>query len=87
MALKGWYPFVRWKGYDPVILHQLAPFSIITNGRWRLDVFGACFGVIRNAYSNKTQGEANLILEKEVSRFGPLSGMTLYIDGYQAAEK
>ncbi|KAF9117299.1 hypothetical protein BGW39_002363, partial [Mortierella sp. 14UC] len=87
MGLKEWYPFIRRKGYNPVVLYQSVLASTSTNGRRRLDVLGTCYKVIRNAYSNHTQEEANLILEKEVGRFGSTSGMTLYIDGCQAAEK
>ncbi|KAF9909410.1 hypothetical protein EC991_008549, partial [Linnemannia zychae] len=88
MGLKGWYPFIRRQGYEPVVLHLSAlSSSSSTNGRRRLDVLGACYKVIRNSYMNNTQEVANLILEKEIGRFGSVTEMTLYIDGYQAAEK
>ena len=86
MGLKGWYPFIRKKGYEPTPLHHSVLASHKT-GRRRFDVLGACFRVIRDAYNNNSQETAHRILEKDIEKFGSALNMTLYVDGPQALEK
>ncbi|KAI8599824.1 hypothetical protein EDD21DRAFT_416424 [Dissophora ornata] len=88
MGLYGWYPFLRKKGYKPVVLYQSALTSL-TTGMRRFDVMANCFTVIRQAYSNQnlTQDVAHRILEDDIKRFGNTLNMSLYVDGPQAVEK
>jgi hypothetical protein len=50
-------------------------------------VLGSCYRVIRTSYSSMSQDDAHHGLEKEVSRFGTVLNMTLYIDGDPAMGK
>ncbi|OAQ23058.1 hypothetical protein K457DRAFT_25436 [Linnemannia elongata AG-77] len=87
MGLFNWFPFIRKKGYNPVLLYHTILTSTTTTGQRRFDVLGTSFHTIRNAYSKHTQDVANRILQKEVERFGNHLNMTLYIDGPQPVEK
>ncbi|KAF8945173.1 hypothetical protein BGZ47_003134 [Haplosporangium gracile] len=88
MGLFDWYPFIRRKGYNPVVLHQSVLASQSTGTR-RFDVMANCFPVIQRAYSNRnlTQDDPHRILEDDIKRFGNTLNMPLYIDGDQAEEK
>ncbi|KAH7053611.1 hypothetical protein BKA57DRAFT_502069 [Linnemannia elongata] len=87
MGLFNWFPFIRKKGYNPVLLYHTILASTTTTGQRRFDVLGTSFHTIRNAYSKHTQDVANRILQKEVERFGNHLNMTLYINGPQPVEK
>ncbi|KAF9907235.1 hypothetical protein EC991_011226 [Linnemannia zychae] len=86
MGLFSWFPFIRRKGYNPVVLYNTVLASIPTSRR-RFDVLGTSYRTIRDAYSKHPENIANRILQKEVERFGNSLNMTLYLDGPQAEEK
>ncbi|KAF9117668.1 hypothetical protein BGX30_005254 [Mortierella sp. GBA39] len=86
MGLAEWFQFVRNKGYDPTILNQATIATMDTNKR-RVDVLGASYRVLRDVYSKNPQDRAHALMLKELSRFGSISSLVLYIDGPQAEEK
>ncbi|KAF9118159.1 hypothetical protein BGX30_004787, partial [Mortierella sp. GBA39] len=86
MGLFDWYPFIRRKGYNPVLLYMSIVASLTTGTR-RFDVLANCYRVIQQAYSSKSSEVAHRTLEKDIERFGTKVNMSLYIDGPQAVEK
>ncbi|KAF9344664.1 hypothetical protein BGX26_004059, partial [Mortierella sp. AD094] len=87
MGLKGFYPLLRKKGYQPSVVHSSAvPTTSTTTTIRRLDLLSR-FGVIRAAYSQNAVDKAHMILEKDIQRFGSQENILIYVDGAQAAEK
>ncbi|KAF9367305.1 hypothetical protein CPB97_005953 [Podila verticillata] len=88
MGLCDWYPFICWKGYNPVALYQ-SILASLTTGTCHFDVMANCFPIIQQAYSNQNlpQDEAHRILENDIKRFGDTLNMCLYINGDLAEEK
>ncbi|KAG9063258.1 hypothetical protein KI688_004862 [Linnemannia hyalina] len=87
MGLFDWFPFIRRKGYNPVLLYHTILVSITTTGRRRFDVLSTSFRTIGYAYSSHPQDVANRMLQKEVERLGNHLNMMLYLDGPQPVEK
>ncbi|KAF9990357.1 hypothetical protein BGZ75_002137, partial [Mortierella antarctica] len=86
MGLKGWYPFLRKKGYNPPVLSLSAATTTSGTSTRRIDLLSR-FSVIRNAYANNSVEQAHSILEKDIARFGTKENSVIYVDGLQAVEK
>ena len=86
MGLKGWYPFLRKKGYEPTVLHQSAMSTANNTSKRRLD-FLSSYSVIKDAYTHNTVEKAHELLEQYAMRFGTKDLLIVYIDGTQALEK
>ncbi|KAF9953479.1 hypothetical protein BGZ72_005367 [Mortierella alpina] len=89
MGVVGLWPFLKEKGYEPVLRlqstlqnHQPSQPSFV-----RVDVLGAFFPTVRRAYSSKDLDDAHAILEKDITQFGNKSTLVLYLDGAPALEK
>ncbi|KAF8948695.1 hypothetical protein BGZ46_005327, partial [Entomortierella lignicola] len=52
-----------------------------------LDLLGAFFSVVQQAYSNCSLDDANAILESAISKIGTKNNLIVYIDGSQCQEK
>ena len=87
MGLKGWFPFIRKKGYDPPALPQSSIASFEHTSTRRIDVLGSFYNVIKEAYSNHALDDAHCILERHVMSWGSRDNLILYVDGQQAIEK
>ncbi|KAF9926350.1 hypothetical protein BGZ67_008161 [Mortierella alpina] len=89
MGVVGLWPFLKDKGYEPVLRHQ----SALQNHQpsqpslIRVDVLGAFFITVRQAYSGKHHDDAHAILEKAFTKLGPKETLVLYLDGAPALEK
>ncbi|KAI8599776.1 hypothetical protein EDD21DRAFT_355146 [Dissophora ornata] len=86
MGLKGWYPFLRKKGYVPTVIQQSGTTAASTTFIRRIDLLSR-FSVIRNAYTQNSVQRAHEILEKDIERFGCKDDIIVYVDRVQAQEK
>ncbi|KAI7818891.1 hypothetical protein BC939DRAFT_277412 [Gamsiella multidivaricata] len=86
MGLKGWYAFLRKKGYQPSVLYPSAASTTSSTATRRVDLLSR-FSVIRNAYTRNSIEMAHTILELDVMRFGTKENIIIYVDGVQAEEK
>ncbi|KAF9940138.1 hypothetical protein BGZ70_006365, partial [Mortierella alpina] len=86
MGLKGWFPFLRKKGYHPAELAVSAAATTSRTSIRRIDLLSR-FSVIRNAYTRNSVEQAHVILEKDIARFGTKENIIVYVDGVQAIEK
>ncbi|KAI1287156.1 hypothetical protein EDD11_010487, partial [Mortierella claussenii] len=86
MGLKDWFPFLRRKGYSPLVIHASVILLAMGNKKGLVDVL-SFYGVIKNAYSRHSPEKAHTILEDHLNRFGSKSNLVLYIDGGPALEK
>ncbi|KAI7820180.1 hypothetical protein BC939DRAFT_241313 [Gamsiella multidivaricata] len=86
MGLKGWYAFLRKKGYQPSVLYSSAASTTSSTATRRIDLLSR-FSVIRNAYTRNSIEVAHTILELNVMRFGTKENIVIYVDGVQAEEK
>lgn len=86
MGLDRWFPFLRTKGYQPLVLHPSATTAAMNNCTKRIDVL-SFYTVIKNAYSNHSLDQAHAILEQRLLHYGAKASLILYIDGEQAVEK
>ncbi|KAG9319438.1 hypothetical protein KVV02_000474, partial [Mortierella alpina] len=89
MGVVGLWPFLKDKGYEPVLRHQ----SALQNHQHsqpsliRVGVLGAFFITVRHAYSRKHHDDAHAILEMAFTKLGPKETLVLYLDGAPALEK
>ncbi|KAI7816717.1 hypothetical protein BC939DRAFT_32985 [Gamsiella multidivaricata] len=86
MGLKGWYAFLRKKGYQPSVLYLSAASTTSSTATRRFDLLSR-FSVIRNAYTQNSIEMAHTVLELDVMRFGTKENTIIYVDGIQAEEK
>ncbi|KAF9998091.1 hypothetical protein BGZ80_006863, partial [Entomortierella chlamydospora] len=86
MGLKGWFPFIRKKGYEPTVIQQSGTTTASTTSIKRIDLLSR-FSVIRTAYTQNSVENAHAILEKDIERFGSKDTVIVYVDGAQAQEK
>ncbi|KAF9983813.1 hypothetical protein BGZ65_001386, partial [Modicella reniformis] len=89
MGVQGLWSFIKRKGYEPELCHQL---SLTTQDPTRkavcrIDVLGTFFTTIRNAYTHHPLDTAHRIVEKEISKIGHKAQLVLVLDGAQAKEK
>ncbi|KAG0057380.1 hypothetical protein BGZ83_010839 [Gryganskiella cystojenkinii] len=83
---KGWYPFLRKKGYHPPVLNLSVAATTSNTSTRRIDLLSR-FSVIRYAYTHNSVEQAHLTLEKDVAQFGTKENSVIYVDGPQAVEK
>ncbi|KAI7831142.1 hypothetical protein BC939DRAFT_437710 [Gamsiella multidivaricata] len=74
MGLKGWYAFLRKKGYQPSVLYPSAASTTSSAATRRVDLLSRISVV-------------HTILELDVMRFGTKENIIIYVDGVQAEEK
>ncbi|KAF8945884.1 hypothetical protein BGZ52_009221, partial [Haplosporangium bisporale] len=86
MGLKGWYLFLRKKGYQPSVLQPSAVTTTSSTITKRFDLLSR-FSVIRDAYTRNPTEKAHVILEQDIMQFGTKENMVIYVDGVQAEEK
>ncbi|KAI7821004.1 hypothetical protein BC939DRAFT_456829 [Gamsiella multidivaricata] len=86
MGLKGWFPFICKKGYEPTVIQQSGTTTTSTTSTKRIDLLSR-FSVIRTAYTQNSVEKAHAILEKDIEQFGSKDTVIVYVDGAQAQEK
>ncbi|KAF9359456.1 hypothetical protein BGX26_012268 [Mortierella sp. AD094] len=89
MGVSGLWPFLRQKGYEPVVRHQSTDLFSPTDhsSTLRVDIPGCLFITIRNAYPSYPQGVAHSTVEREIKLLGTPKGLILYLDGSPLVEK
>jgi hypothetical protein len=85
MGIGGLWPLIKKKGYDPVVRYQSTEPSFAY--KYRVDILGTFFPIIRNAYLFHSRATAHTILEREIEKLGNRSNLVLYVDGSPCIEK
>ncbi|KAF9558374.1 hypothetical protein EC968_007111 [Mortierella alpina] len=92
MGVQGTWPFLRKKGYQPVLRHQTALMSSQSSPPpspcvLHVDILGCFFLTVRTAYTSCSWTVAHGIVERQIQKFGEKKDIVLYIDGGPAQEK